>query len=79
MFGALYYTQSLVAAVPAAVVGLFGVSLLLRERPRPMLAGLMLGASVLLHPWMGPFAIVSAAAWLLENRRFDLAEKEQAD
>ena len=75
LFGALYYTQSLVAAVPAAVAGLFGVSLLLRERPRPMLAGLMLGASVLLHPWMGPFAIVSAAVWLLENRRFDLVER----
>ena len=75
LFGALYYTQSLVAAVPAAVTGLFGVSLLLRERPRPMLAGLTLGASVLLHPWMGPFAIVSAAVWLLENRRFDLVER----
>ena len=72
LFGALYYTQSLLSAVPAAVAGLFGVSLLLRERPRPTLAGLMLGASVLLHPWMGPFAIVSTAVWLLENRRFDL-------
>jgi hypothetical protein len=59
--------------VPAAVAGLFGVSLLLRERPRPMLAGLMLGASVLLHPWMGPFAIVSASVWLLEQGRADFA------
>ena len=72
LFGALYYTQSLLSAVPAAVAGLFGVSLMLRERPRPILAGLMLGGSVLLHPWMGPFAIVSTAVWLLENRRFDL-------
>jgi hypothetical protein len=53
LFGALYYTQSVMAAVPAAVAGLFGVSLLLREEPRPMLAGLMFGASVLIHPWMG--------------------------
>jgi hypothetical protein len=72
LFGALYYTQSMLSAVPAAVAALFGVSLLLRERPRPTLAGLMLGASVLLHPWMGPFAIVSTAVWLLENQRFDL-------
>jgi len=75
LFGALYYTQSLLSAVPAAVAGLFGVSLLLRERPRPLLAGLMLGASVLLHPWMGPFAIVSTAVWLLENQRFDLVAR----
>ena len=75
LFGALYYTQTLLSAVPAAVAGLFGVSLLLRERPRPTLAGLMLGASVLLHPWMGPFAIVSTAVWLLENQRFDLVAR----
>jgi hypothetical protein len=75
LFGALYYTQSVMAAVPAAVAGLFGVSLLLREGPRPMLAGLMFGASVLMHPWMGPFAVVSSTVWLLENRRIDLIEK----
>ena len=39
LFGALYYTQSLLSAVPAAVAGLFGVSLLLRERPRPTAGG----------------------------------------
>ncbi len=72
LFGSLYYTQSVMAAVPAAVAGLFGISLLLREQPRPMLAGLMYGASVLMHPWMGPFAIVSATVWLLENWRIDL-------
>ena len=75
LFGALYYTQSVMAAVPAAVAGLFGVSLLLREEPRPMLAGLMFGASVLMHPWMGPFAVVSATVWLLENWRIDLIER----
>ena len=75
LFGALYYTQTVMAAVPAAVAGLFGVSLLLREEPRPMLAGLMFGASVLMHPWMGPFAIVSATVWLLENWRIDLIER----
>ncbi|HZC46895.1 MAG TPA: hypothetical protein VE243_10495 [Candidatus Acidoferrum sp.] len=73
--GALYYSQSLMAAVPAAVAGLYGLSLLLRERPRPMLAGLILGVSVLIHPWMGPFAIVGAAVWLLENRRTDFLER----
>jgi hypothetical protein len=75
LFGSLYYTQSVMAAVPAAVAGLFGVSLLLREQPRPMLAGLMFGASVLMHPWMGPFAVVSATVWLLENWRIDLIER----
>jgi hypothetical protein len=75
LFGALYYTQSVMAAVPAAVAGLFGVSLLLREDPRPMLAGLMFGASVLMHPWMGPFAAVSATVWLFEDHRTDLIER----
>ena len=75
LFGSLYYTQSVMAAVPAAVAGLFGTSLLLREQPRPMLAGLMFGASVLMHPWMGPFAVVSATVWLLENWRIDLIER----
>ena len=71
LFGSLYYTQTMMAALPAAVAGLYGVSLLLREEPRPTLAGLMFGASVLIHPWMGPFAVVSAAVWLLENRHID--------
>jgi hypothetical protein len=71
LFGSLYYTQTMMAALPAAVAGLFGLSLLLREEPRPTLAGLMFGASVLIHPWMGPFAVVSATVWLLENRRID--------
>jgi hypothetical protein len=31
----------------------------------------MFGASVLMHPWMGPFAMVSVSVWLLENRRID--------
>jgi len=75
LFGALYYTQTVMAAVPAAVAGLFGISLLLRDHPKPALAGLMLGASVLMHPWMGPFAVIGAAVWLLENWRIDLIEK----
>ena len=75
LFGSLYYTQTVMAAVPAAVAGLFGVSLLLRDEPRPMLAGLMFGASVLMHPWMGPFAVVSATVWLLEKWRIDLIER----
>jgi len=75
LFGALYYTQTVMAAVPAAVAGLFGISLLLRDEPRPMLAGLMFGASVLMHPWMGPFAIVSATVWLLDNWRIDLIKR----
>ncbi len=65
--GALYYSQTVIAAVPAAVTGLFGVSLCLRDPPRPLLAGLALGAATLLHPWMGPFAVVFTIVWSLEQ------------
>ncbi len=65
--GALYYTQSVMAAVPAASAGLIGASLLMRESPRTLLAGLALGASVLLHPWMGPFVAMLSAVWILER------------
>jgi hypothetical protein len=65
--GALYYSQTVMAAVPAAVLGLLGISLCLRDRPRPVLAGLALGAAVLVHPWMAPIAVVFAIAWSLEQ------------
>ena len=66
--GALYYSQTALAAVPAAVMALLGVSLCLRDVPRPFLAGLAFGVSVLLHPWMGPIALVFCAVWIIENR-----------
>jgi hypothetical protein len=67
--GALYYSQTLMAAVPAAVMGLLGVSLLMRPAPRTALGGLALGCAVLLHPWMGPLVVVFSAVWVVENGR----------
>ena len=66
--GGLYYSQTIMAAIPAAVMLLLGVSFCLRNPPRPLLAGLAFGASVLLHPWMGPIAIVFCGVWTLERR-----------
>src|SRR5271163_537462 len=66
--GALYYSQTALAGVPAAVMSLMGMSLCLRSAPRPFLAGLAFGASVLLHPWMGPIAIIFCAVWIIENQ-----------
>jgi hypothetical protein len=66
--GALYYSQTAMAAVPAAVMCLLGISLCLRSPARPLLAGLAFGVSVLLHLWMGPIAIVFCAVWILERR-----------
>ncbi len=65
--GGLYYSQTVMAAVPAAVMGLLGVSLCLRDRPRPLLAGLAFGASILLHPWMAPLAATFGLVWSLEQ------------
>jgi hypothetical protein len=67
--GGLYYSETVMAAVPAAVMGLLGVSLCLRGSPRPILAGLAFGASILLHPWMGPLAATFALVWSLEQGR----------
>jgi hypothetical protein len=66
--GALYYSQTAMAAVPAAVMCLLGVSLCLRTPARPFLAGVAFGVSVLLHPWMGPIALAFCAVWALERR-----------
>jgi hypothetical protein len=66
--GALYYSQTIMAAVPASVMCLLGISLCLRRPARPFLGGLALGVSVLFHPWMGPIAIVFSAVWMLESR-----------
>lgn len=70
--GALFYSQTLLAAVPAAVVGLIAVSMLMRSEPRPAAAGLLFGISVLMHPWMGPLAIVAATVWCIEQGTADL-------
>jgi hypothetical protein len=67
--GGLYYSQTVMAAVPAAVMGLLGVSLCLRARPRPLFAGLAFGASILLHPWMAPLVAMFALVWSLEQGR----------
>jgi len=72
--GALYYSQTVMAAVPATVMCLLGVSLCLRTPARPFLAGLAFGVSVLLHPWVGPIAVVFCAVWTLERRFSGLAE-----
>ena len=65
--GALYYSQTVMAAVPATVAGLFGASLCLRDEPRPFPAGIALGAATLIHPWMGPFAVVFTVVWSAEQ------------
>ena len=67
LLGALFWSQTVMAAVPAAVLGLLGVSLCLRVPARPLLAGLSFGASVLLHDSMGPMAMVFSAVWCLEE------------
>jgi hypothetical protein len=67
--GGLYYSQTVMAAVPAAVMGLLGVSLCLRDQPRPLLAGYAFGASILLHPWMGPLAAMFGLVWSVEQGR----------
>lgn len=66
--GALYCSQTVMAAVPAAVLCLLGVSLCMRSAPRSFLAGLAFGASVLMHPWMGPIVVLFCAVWTLERR-----------
>jgi hypothetical protein len=76
--GALYYSQTLMAAVPAAVMGLIGVALLTGSPPRPAAGGLAFGASVLLHPWMGPMVMVFSAVWLCERRLRSLARDATA-
>ncbi|GEM_PF-6850733 len=73
--GTLYYSQTLMAAVPAATMGLCGVAMLLRPAPRLVLAGLFLGSAVLLHPWMGPFVSIFGAVWLLEQGWDGAAER----
>jgi hypothetical protein len=65
--GALYYSQTIRETVPAAVLGLLGVSLCLRVPARPLLAGLCFGASVLVAEVMAPMAMVFSAVWCLEQ------------
>lgn len=67
--GMLYYSQTLMAMVPAAVIALLGASLLYREQPRPAAAAAALGGAVLLHIWLAPVAILLSLGWWLENGR----------
>jgi hypothetical protein len=67
--GMLYYSATLMAAVPSAAMGAVGVALLWRERPHRVWGSLALGAAVLLHEWMMVFAIASAGAWWLSRPR----------
>jgi hypothetical protein len=67
LLGALYYSQTLMGAVPAAVLGVAGWSMLSRSNPRLIAAGFLFGLSVLMHPWMCPLAIVAATVWCIEN------------
>lgn len=67
--GLLYYSQTLLAMVPAAVMSLLGASLLFRERPRPVAAAAALGGAVLLHIWLAPMAVLLAIGWWCENGR----------
>ena len=67
LVGALYYSQTIRETVPAAVLGLLGVSLCLRVPARPLLAGLCFGASVLVADLMAPMAMVFSAVWCLEQ------------
>ena len=65
--GMLYYSRTLLAAVPATVMVLLAVSTLTGDRQRPLLGGLAFGAAVLLHPWMAFFAIPFSVVWWLEG------------
>ena len=40
----------------------------MRSAPRSFLAGLAFGASVLMHPWMGPIVVLFCAVWIIERR-----------
>ncbi len=65
--GMLYYASTLKESVGAAVMGLIGVAMLGRERPRAILGGLSMGAAVLLHPWMAAMVLPYAAVWWWEQ------------
>lgn len=65
--GMLYYASTLKESVAAAVMGLIGVAMLGRERPRAILGGLSMGAAVLLHLWMAAMVLPYAAVWWWEQ------------
>lgn len=67
--GLWFYSRTLMAAVPAAVLGLLGASLLVRERSRPAAAGAALSLAGLFHPWMIPVAIALSLGWWLDAPR----------
>jgi hypothetical protein len=67
--GLIYYSRTLMAAVPAAVLALIGTWLLFRARPRPAIGALALAFATLLHVWMGPVAVALAVGWWFERGR----------
>ena len=72
--GLLFYSRTLMAAVPAAVMALAGVSLLDRDPPKPVLAGFSLASASLFHPWLIAAAASLSIGWWLEAPRRRLKE-----
>jgi hypothetical protein len=67
--GLLFYSRTVMAAVPSAVMGLVGASYLLRERSNAAAGGAALGAAGLLHPWMIPVSGALVTGWWLDAPR----------
>lgn len=67
--GIWFYSRTLMAAVPAAVIVLFGASLLLRDKSRPGTAGMALSVGALFHPWMIPVSAALSIGWWLDAPR----------
>lgn len=66
------YATMLFAHVPSAALSLGGFHLLFRQRdrPRPLLAGLLLGAATVVNYLCGPLSAIVAAAFLFRRARW---------
>ena len=68
--GVWFYSRTVMAAVPAAVMVLLGASLLVRsDKSRPAAAGAALGVAGLFHPWMIPVAGALSLGWWADDPR----------
>jgi hypothetical protein len=68
--GIWFYSRTVMAAVPASVMLLLGASFLLRtDANRPAVAGVALGISGLLHPWMIPVSAALVLGWWCDAPR----------